>query len=777
MHLSSLRNEPRLRSAMFALGLVAAGVATAVLVGRLRQAPAAFDCEQATREALQPVIIVVCNGEYARTGDPFTGARLASQLRLSEMPDEAKSLATRLLDSPARSDALRVLGRVALTQGDRATAHHHLELARALHIIEQRPGEVAIDAQMLYRLASSENRFADGLRVLDECIGEAHRAGDTQLEGYCHMSAAFLLGDVGHLAGANAALDHAQALLDQPRDLASLEVTRGSLHQQAVLAPPHVSHAAQAIGAFERAATYASLAGMTRVRRQAELNLAYELAEVGRTPEARLHLELARALDPRNEDHATREMLSARIAYREGDLAGAAALLARVLPTIDETHDVKLRITALLARIALERGEPDVAIAWAQRGVAIAEALRSTAALELRSWLLSVCREPYELLFTALASVGRVEEALLTFDSWQGRLLLDQIARDKLSNHAVDLRDIELSSASLRALMPRLSSAPIGRLGDRDAMRAALRDVELIAIVVANDELWRISANHGQLAIFDLGPLAVLRPALDAFQVKPTSADLARLLGARLLGADALRATDETLFVLLDGAVAGVPLAALRAEGGPLIAMRPLVRPPRLSELACVPSAARLGRAVVIADARGDLPAARTQAQVTAARFRTRAAVGPAATSRAVLAATQDDLLDVAVHANVTLGVGSLELFFGERLSVTELSARRHGPPLVVLSACASAASDDGELGMALSTAFLASGSSQVMATLRPVSDAGASEVTAAFYRDGGLADPPRILARVQATLSHTSNQDWPNFALFGHDTCRKEPR
>lgn len=772
--MSSLRNGPRLRSAV--LGLVAAGVAATLVIARVRHAPVPFDCDQAIRTAIQPVIIVVCSGEYARTGDPFTGAKLASQLRLSEMPEEAAALATPLLDSPARSDALRVLGRIALSKGDHPTAHHDLELARALHIIERRPLEVAIDAQVLYRLASSENRFADGLHLLDECIAEARRAGDTQIEGYCDMSAAALLGDVGHIAGANAALDHAQALLDQPRDLASLEITRGMIQLQVAHVPPYVSHAKQAVEAFAQATSYASLAGMTRVRRQAELNLVYTLAEVGRLPEARLHLELARTLDPRDTDQATRGMLTARIAYRAGDLVGAFALLERVLPTLDETDDVKLDNTALMARIALDRGDLDAAIAWAQRGVVIAETLRSTTALELRSWLLSVCREPYELLFTALARAGRVEDALLTFDRWQGRLLLDELARDKVAD-AVGLHDIELSSASLHALMPRLSSAPIGQLGDLDAMRAALRDVELIAIVVANAEIWRISANHGELALVDLGPLAVLRPALDAFQAKPTSPDLASVLGGRLLGADALRATDETLFVLLDGAVASVPLPALRADNRPLIAMRPLVRPPRLSELACVPSAARLGHAVVIADAGGDLPAARSQAQITAARFGTRAAIGPAATSGALLAATQDDVLDVALHANVTLGVGSLEMFFGERLSVFDLSARRHGPPFVVLSACASAASGDGELGMALSTAFLASGSAQVMATLRPVSDTGASEVTAAFYREGGRADPARILARVQATLSRTSNLDWPNFAIFGHDTCRKEPR
>jgi hypothetical protein len=48
------------------------------------------------------------------------------------------------------------------------------------------------------------------------------------------------------------------------------------------------------------------------------------------------------------------------------------------------------------------------------------------------------------------------------------------------------------------------------------------------------------------------------------------------------------------------------------------------------------------------------------------------------------------------------------------------------------------------------------------------------STFVGAFYADHGVTDPARALARVQTTLSATGNQDWPNFALYGHDTCRK---
>jgi CHAT domain-containing protein len=175
----------------------------------------------------------------------------------------------------------------------------------------------------------------------------------------------------------------------------------------------------------------------------------------------------------------------------------------------------------------------------------------------------------------------------------------------------------------------------------------------------------------------------------------------------------------------------------------------------------------------VLADTRGDLPKAKREAELAAARFGGRPLLGPAATSTALFAATRDGSLHVAMHTRVALGAGALDLF-DRPVSALEIASRSAGPRLVLLSGCASAAADDGELATSLATAFVASGSVQVIATLRPVSDDGAAELTAAFYREGGATDPARALARAQAAAA-TSNVDWPNFVLFGHDICRKE--
>ena len=75
-----------------------------------------------------------------------------------------------------------------------------------------------------------------------------------------------------------------------------------------------------------------------------------------------------------------------------------------------------------------------------------------------------------------------------------------------------------------------------------------------------------------------------------------------------------------------------------------------------------------------------------------------------------------------------------------------------------------------------LATAFLVAGSSQVVATLRKVSDRGAHQLTTALFAHGGTHDPVRALARAQAQLADTSNTDWPRFAVFGRDFCVTTP-
>jgi hypothetical protein len=406
---------------------------------------------------------------------------------------------------------------------------------------------------------------------------------------------------------------------------------------------------------------------------------------------------------------------------------------------------------------------------WAKLGIESAEKVRAAQTLsELRPWVLASRREPFELLFTAYAHTGRVEDAVVVFDQWQGRTLLDQMARPSpepspgLSNTATRIQ-------SLGRWLPAVSKAPL-MTTDEHVMMHTLGKIDLVALAVAEHEVWRLTAIHGRLQLDDLGSFDSLSDRIDRFTTAPTDPATGDDLGKLLVPDDVVHSTTDPLYVVLDTPFAALPFVALRKSGQPLIAIRPVIRSPRLP-VASKCEARETGSALVLADAAGDLPGARRESSKVASLFGTTPLVGDAATSTALFAAKSDPLLHVAVHADVDAGGGVLKLH-DRAVSAPEISANRLGPALVVLSACSTARSWDPELAGSLSTAFLAGGSQRVVATLRPVSDQGALELTSRFYSARGADDPVRVLAQIQATLARSDNKEWPNFAVFGSDVC-----
>lgn len=731
------------------------------------------DCQHASQDGEAALATVICQQEYDRTNDPRTGVLLANVLRRSDDRAAAGQLAERLLATPARSDALTVLGKIATTEERYDEAVRLLQEARGLHIGEQRDGEIARDEHGLAAVHIRTKRFDEALRALDACITLSAKAKDRQLEGYCHMTAGFVLIDVGYTEGAETELAAAELLLTQDVALADLAKTRGRYYQGWGIGSKHRGGNGLAVREFERAIERASAAKLTRLRRGAELDLVFSLAELDRVDDAANHLEQARQLDVKNEDEIARTLLEARIAYHRRDYALATSINTRIYDGLTDDDD-KLRVCVMQAQIGLALNTFDSAIAWAERGALVAEEVRGAqVAIELRPWVLAMRRQPYELLFTALVHTRRFKEAIAVFDQWQGRTLLDAIARGK-SKQPADLRAAAMQTQALHHLVPVLSHAPIMRPTARDALITSLASADLVAVVVAHDEVWRITSRHGDIDIVSLGTLAALRGTLDQFIATPLKTELSDALGELLLGGDVFHATDETLFVLLDGQLAGVPVTALSNGGIRIIEHRSVVQPARLSELGCIPARAGPQRAVVLGDAHGNLPAARREAIDVAAQFGVTAQLGEAATSEALFAAWGSDLLHIGVHAGVEAAGGALALS-DRSVSALQISTHDGGPKLVMLSACDSATADDGELATSLATAFLASGSQQVIGTLRPVNDKGARELTSEFYRRGGATDPARVLAQVQAALARTANTDWPNFMMFGYDNCRGE--
>ncbi|MCP4655043.1 MAG: CHAT domain-containing protein [bacterium] len=233
--------------------------------------------------------------------------------------------------------------------------------------------------------------------------------------------------------------------------------------------------------------------------------------------------------------------------------------------------------------------------------------------------------------------------------------------------------------------------------------------------------------------------------------------------------------------VLPYGPLRAVDFHALPFAGGVLLAARPVVYgldlspPPR-------PSRARPFRALVVADPAGNLPAARAEAEAVRRALEAkpgswivRVLVGSEARGVDVRGAIPDqDLFHYAGHA-VFAGRGgwesALPLADGGRLTVGDILALERAPRWVVLSGCETARSG-GEApleSIGLAHAFVAAGTGQVLAAVRPLPDTAAATLIKTLYRDwDGSADLAAVVRGAQLEWRRQDPAaDWASFRVI----------
>ncbi len=731
-------------------------------------------CAELAATAPDELAVAVCGAEYGRTGLPATGALLAGALLRSGDRAAAAGLARELLGSDARGDALRVLGQHALAERRLDDAARALEEARRLHRAQRCRGAIAEDALALAELWIQRDGRAEALRSLDECVAEARGAAAVATEGRCHLAAARVLAGAGDLAGAQRELDDAGARLPAERDRAWLLYEQGKLDRSTVRGRGRTRHDELAVTRFEPALELARRARLPELALALHLELADSLVELGRLDGAERHLAAATVQEPDGRHAARRARLAARIAHRRGDLAGAAALNERAWPQLPAGDD-RIAVAVMQARIALARGDLAGADRWARRGAAEAaeldDARAGRAVAELRPWVRAARREPLELLFAVLARAGRVDDAIAALDRWQGRALLDAMARPAAEP---GLPAAASKLAGLERWLPVAASAPLLDPGAAGALRA----VDLVGLAAADGDVWRLTASRGRVRIERIGALDEIGELADRLAAAPAEPALAGALGARLLPEDVVRATAQPLYVVLGEPLAGLPVEVLRRGDRPLSAARPVVRLLRLPAGACAGDAgdaAAAAGATVLGDAADDLPGARREADRIASLLGTTSRTGAAATSAALFAAGGDRILHLAVHGELGAGGGALRLR-DRTVPALEIAAARLGPPLVVVSASDPERRADPELAGSLAAAFLAGGSSHVVAALHRGSDPDARELADRFYAAGAAGDPVGALARIQAELAAGGSEDWSGIAVFGRDACAAAP-
>lgn len=255
----------------------------------------------------------------------------------------------------------------------------------------------------------------------------------------------------------------------------------------------------------------------------------------------------------------------------------------------------------------------------------------------------------------------------------------------------------------------------------------------------------------------------------------PRTQLLSAPFGAMIRAADRVR-------VLPYGPLWDVDFAALPFDGQPLLARRAVVYSLDLPPPPPFRTAGPLV-ALLVADPRSDLPAARKEAEGLAGTFRgwgsgwslkrLDSLDATAGAVRASLPATH--LFHYAGHGLFSGDAGwgsALELADDSTLTVGDILTLPRVPEWVVLSACEGGASSERApgTGIGLAPAFLVAGSLGVVAAHRPVPDSTARELMRELYREWRPgADLARELRRTQLAYlqRHPTSDDWASFRLL----------
>jgi hypothetical protein len=380
--------------------------------------------------------------------------------------------------------------------------------------------------------------------------------------------------------------------------------------------------------------------------------------------------------------------------------------------------------------------------------------------------VLSRRARPYEELLVLLVEQDRGVDALVIAESLHARAWLDVVLGQGADR--VTTAEVALAAARIRQRLGVASAPPL----DGESLIATIGDREALVFLTVDEAIWRAHIAHRRVAFRRVPPDAI--DLVRRFRAAPGDPAISERAAAALLPAE-LSTGGDPLYVIATGPLADVPFAALRWRGRYLIDHRPVARLPGLAALRCG-SSTWDQRAIVLGDSRGNLPAAAREVHELAAAMEVSAGVGQAVSRAALGSARGAGLLHIAAHGIMAASRRALVLADGTLTAADVLDAGLD-PRVVVLSGCATAASNDAESWDGFPSAFLAAGSRYVVATLRSVEDTAAARVTAAYYAQPASLDPVERLAAAQRQLSATLPVvDWASFAAWGSAGCEDAP-
>jgi tetratricopeptide (TPR) repeat protein len=642
-------------------------------------------------------------------------------------------------DSEGLVERGRALLRLALASYQRAG--RHVDASRA--------------AGYLSRVPRPEARFEDALAYANLAVEEATASGHDVALGNALTALAEVYGDIGMINEARDTFFRAEELLrDAPGRLAYTYMNHGIFLVDQESDEARRAGLAYLVTAREivRWPSKVSAGIRDEVEFAVQLHAANAYADLGELAKAEAEL----VAKPLGEGQRRTMLLTRAFLAARADRLDEAVRLFAEADAAAYGLDTGWWIAIELARACRRAGRFADAEKQLRDAIAIVEGLRSDGLQLVRPFIVSRRAAAYTELIALLAEQQRGLDALVVAESLHARTWLDVVLGDGLD------RLLSTPQGAREAILRHRRPA---KPRDADQLLEALGAREALVILHAGNAAWRVHIDRQRVTIAPIAASDV--EAIEAFRDRPGDA-AAATQAARALLPDSLAARSDPLYIVADGEFADVPFAALPLGDKRLVQRRAVVRVPGLATLGCRPRPWSLAQ-LFLGDSTDDLPGAAAEVQRLGGSA---ALLGAQATRAAVLVAADFELLHIAVHGRATTTGGALQLADG-LLTTTDVIDAAIGPRVVMLTGCATSASADAEAWTGFPSAFLASGSQHVIATLRAVDDAPAAAMIAAYYQQPETLSPPERLAAAQRAVAETLDVEvWSAFAAWGDADC-----
>jgi tetratricopeptide (TPR) repeat protein len=714
-----------------------------------------------------------CEATYASEGDPRAGAAVVEAYFYLGQEEKVLAWVDRLVkQGKVTAGVWRYAAGVHQQRGEVEKAEE--EFRRDLALLRA-TGDHRRTADTLYRLfylSWGRAGYRETFLLASQALQEASKAQDRDLQARAAQALYTVLFDVGDLEGARRVLETASGLIE-PQDRV------GRAHLRSNLGTVLFAEGRLALARRQHEqALELGREGTEEFLRGVHINLTEVYLLLGNTDRAAHHLaEAWKHLEP-GPTPISMLYFRARVELARGRLAQASQTLAMAL---SQDPDPYWAWQLAYQQGALEeaRGDLPAAEKAYMKSMEIVEDLRQSVPFnELKAWLLDEKRQPFEGLFRLQAKAGRGREALATAERAQARTFLDAFLHagttedgsGKPWSTGASLQRI----TGLESLLPAMSESAVAALQPIDQVLSAFGNRHALVYFESGDDLWLIVVAGRRLHLHRLAASAPeVRRLAERFLVDPGETGAAQRLGEILLPPGSLPAKGEPVYVVADGILGNLPFGALLREERYLVEDHAILFVPSLGALAAIERRPpeEYGPSLVLADPRGDLPAAASEGTEMGNLLHSMVRIAGQATSGELKGAVHARVLHLAAHTGVDARGPWLQLADRD-VSASEIITGRIGPRLVVLASCSSGVRPGRQLWGSLGAAFLAAGSRAVVASLWSIEDERARELVLRFYREGGAADPSGALARAQrvAISRGQSPNFWAPFVFFGSE-------